>query len=51
MFAGADADRPSYLILLEWRGEQISVIRDYHYTRYVIESTAIELASGWRDDI
>ena len=24
------AERPSYLMLIEWRGEQISVIRDYH---------------------
>ena len=45
VFDGPDAERPSYLMLIEWRGEQISFIRDYHYTRYVIESAAIELAA------
>ena len=48
VFAGSDAKRPSYLMLVEWRGEQISFIRDYHYTRYVIESAAIELAAPSR---
>ena len=45
VFDGSDAERPSYLMLIEWRGEQISFIRDYRYTRYVIESAAIELAA------
>ena len=45
VFEGSDAERPSYLVLIEWLGEQISVIRDFHYTRYVVESAAIELAA------
>ena len=48
VFAGSDAERPSYLMLIEWRGEQISFIRDYHYARYVVESAAIELAAPSR---
>jgi RNA polymerase sigma-70 factor, ECF subfamily len=42
------AERPSYLMLIEWRGEQISFIRDYRYARYVVESAAIELAAPSR---
>jgi RNA polymerase sigma factor (sigma-70 family) len=45
VFTEADAGRPSYLILIEWRGGRISIIHDYHYTRYVIENAAIELAA------
>ena len=45
VFDGSDAARPSYVVLIEWRGEQISIIRDYHYARYVVESVAIELAA------
>jgi RNA polymerase sigma factor (sigma-70 family) len=44
VFTSPEAERPSYLMLIEWRGERISVIHDYHYTRYVLDGAAIELA-------
>ena len=46
MFAGSEAKRPSYVVLIEWRDERISLIRDYHYARYVVESVDIELAAS-----
>lgn len=48
VFAGSDAARPSYVVLIEWRGEQISMIRDFHYARYAIEGVDIELAAPLR---
>jgi RNA polymerase sigma-70 factor (ECF subfamily) len=45
VFADASAERPSYLMLIEWRGDEIGFIRDYRYARYVAESAAIELAA------
>jgi RNA polymerase sigma-70 factor (ECF subfamily) len=35
---------PSYLMWLEWRGGQISVIHDYRHARYVAADAAIVLA-------
>ena len=33
--------RPDYFILLNWTGEQVAAIRDYHYARYVSEDAEI----------
>ena len=38
------ASKPSYMMWLEWRGEQISFIRDYKYVRYVIDEVELALA-------
>jgi RNA polymerase sigma-70 factor (ECF subfamily) len=46
VFTDGDARRPSYLMLIEWRGDEISFIRDYRYARYVAESAAIEFAAS-----
>ena len=44
VFAGAASETPSYVVLVEWRGERIRVIRDFHYARYAIEGLGIDLA-------
>jgi hypothetical protein len=36
--------KPSYIIWLEWRDEQISFIRDYRYVRYVTADAELTLA-------
>jgi RNA polymerase sigma factor (sigma-70 family) len=38
--------RPSYVMWLEWRGDQISFIRDYRYVRYVIDDAELAFASA-----
>jgi RNA polymerase sigma-70 factor (ECF subfamily) len=35
VFRGSDA-RPIYLILLDWDGEQVALIRDYRYVPYLV---------------
>ncbi|TIU30336.1 MAG: sigma-70 family RNA polymerase sigma factor [Mesorhizobium sp.] len=37
--------KPSYIMWLEWRGGQISFIRDYRYVRYVADDAELVLAS------
>lgn len=37
--------KPSYIMWLEWRGGQISLIRDYRYVRYVADDAELVLAS------
>ena len=37
VYAGQDLERPAYLVQIIWSNERISHIRDYHYTRYMIE--------------
>ena len=44
VFTAPDAQKPSYLMLIEWRGREVSLIRDFHYTRYLMEGAAVELA-------
>jgi RNA polymerase sigma factor (sigma-70 family) len=39
-----EGPKPSYMMWLEWRGEQISFIRDYRYVRYVIDEVELVLA-------
>jgi RNA polymerase sigma factor (sigma-70 family) len=36
VFRGDDA-RPAYVILLDWDGEQVALIRDYRYAPYVVQ--------------
>jgi RNA polymerase sigma-70 factor (ECF subfamily) len=36
--------KPSYMMWLEWRGDQISFIRDYKYVRYVMDDAELLLA-------
>lgn len=36
--------KPGYIMWLEWRDGQISLIRDYRYVRYVIEDAELTLA-------
>jgi len=36
--------KPSYIMWLEWRGDQITFIRDYRYVRYVIADAVLTLA-------
>ncbi len=38
--------RPVYFILLEWQGENVGVIRDFRYARYVISEAEVEPSSG-----
>ena len=45
VFDGPGARQPSYVVLIEWRDGQISLIRDFHYARYTIEELDIELAA------
>ena len=35
------SDGPSYFMLLEWRGQKISLIRDHRYATYVIEGADV----------
>lgn len=35
---------PSYFMWLEWRGERISFIRDYRYSRYILDDAKMMLA-------
>ena len=37
--------KPSYLMWLEWRGNEITFIRDYKYVRYVMADAELVLAS------
>ncbi len=41
VFAGGDA--PAYFIFLEWRGDQVSFIRDYRYAAHVAADAEIEI--------
>jgi RNA polymerase sigma factor (sigma-70 family) len=36
--------KPSYIMWLEWRGDQITFIRDYRYVRYVTAEAVLTLA-------
>ncbi len=36
--------KPSYIMWLEWRGDQITFIRDYRYVRYVTADAVLTLA-------
>jgi hypothetical protein len=42
--------RPSYFIWLEWRGTEITLIRDYKYVRYVMAGAELILSSSWLEN-
>jgi hypothetical protein len=44
VFDDAAAIKPSYIMWLEWRGNEISFIRDYRYVRYVVDDAELVLA-------
>jgi RNA polymerase sigma-70 factor (ECF subfamily) len=37
--------KPSYFMWLEWRGERIIFIRDYRYSRYILDDAKLALAT------
>jgi hypothetical protein len=42
--------RPSYFMWLEWRGQEITLIRDYKYVRYVMAGAELILSSSWLEN-
>src|SRR5207244_5868757 len=44
----AQAEKPSYLMWLDWTGGRISFIRDYRYVRYVVDDAELVLAPDAR---
>jgi RNA polymerase sigma-70 factor, ECF subfamily len=38
-----DGARPAYFILLEWRDDQVSLIRDFRYVPYIVREAELEL--------
>ncbi|GAA3107318.1 sigma-70 family RNA polymerase sigma factor [Rhizobium viscosum] len=40
------SDGPSYFMLLEWRDQKISLIRDHRYATYVIEGADVMMAAS-----
>lgn len=32
-----DSEQPSYLVLIQWRGDQVAVIRDFRYVPYIAD--------------
>ena len=38
--------RPSYFMWLEWRGDRITLIRDYKYVRYVMSNAELTLSTS-----
>jgi hypothetical protein len=48
VFESRDDPKPTYLMWLEWRDGQISLIRDYRYVRYVAAEAELVLALGAR---
>jgi RNA polymerase sigma-70 factor (ECF subfamily) len=45
VFESREDPRPSYMMWLEWRDGQISLIRDYRYVRYVAAEADLVLAT------
>jgi RNA polymerase sigma-70 factor (ECF subfamily) len=44
--ADAGEIQPRYFILLEWDGDRVSHIRDFHFARYAIEGAAVVVLLG-----
>jgi RNA polymerase sigma factor (sigma-70 family) len=44
VFEPGAGSKPSYFMWLEWRGEQVSFIRDYRYSRYIVDDAKLMLA-------
>ena len=45
VFEDGTAEKPSYFMWLEWRGDRISFIRDYRYARYIVDDAQLMLAA------
>jgi RNA polymerase sigma-70 factor (ECF subfamily) len=43
VFLDPKSERPDYVMLVEWRDDRISFIRDYRYVRYLMEGAGFEL--------
>lgn len=46
VFENSTGPKPSYFMWLEWRDGRISFIRDYRYSRYIVNDAALTLAAG-----
>jgi len=46
VFDSHEPTRPSYLMWLQWDGDQIGFIRDYRYVRYVVADAELVLAAA-----
>ena len=44
VFEQGAGTKPSYFMWLEWRGDRISFIRDYRYSRYILDDAKMILA-------
>jgi RNA polymerase sigma-70 factor (ECF subfamily) len=44
VFEQGAGSKPSYFMWLEWRGDRISFIRDYRYSRYIVDDAKLLLA-------
>ena len=44
VFEDRAGPKPSYIMWLEWRGDQITFIRDYRYVRYITADAELTLA-------
>ncbi len=44
--AAAGGTGPSYFILLEWRGGEVTFIRDFRYARYALEGAEVTVLDG-----
>jgi RNA polymerase sigma-70 factor (ECF subfamily) len=45
VYAGQDSASPAYFVQIVWRNGRIGLIRDYHYTRYVIEDAEFAVSA------
>lgn len=45
VFESRSATKPSYFMWLEWRGNEITFIRDYKYVRYVMADAELTISS------
>jgi RNA polymerase sigma-70 factor (ECF subfamily) len=43
--------KPSYFMWLEWRGNEITFIRDYKYVRYVMADAELTISSRGLEDV
>lgn len=48
VFAPVDAEQPSYLMRVEWRGSQIVRIRDFRYAKYIMDGADLAFAEQGR---
>ncbi len=48
VYADGETEEPAYVVLIEWRDDRISLIRDFHYTRYLIEGAEVRPAASPR---